>query len=1514
MKRKNLLLILLLALGVPLAMNAQTQLPFSEDFNLVPVGGLPTGWTSSVITGQGTVEVVQQANPIRQYLAFAVTRLDNNNLAGLQVMLPANTAGNWYKTVSFKLMAGVNAGTFQMGYLTPNNNVLPPTTTWTPLATYNASDFTPGTWQTFTVPVALATGQILCFRTNTTTANTAWAIDDFSISDEGLVLTNLAANASQNSATITWDANLASNWQLHYRALGEINWSTSQPATTNSYTLADLQPGTTYEVQVRARTRQNAQWFYSEWSETLNFATAAPAHVPYPGQNQEIFYELHTNMPYIFLPDNWDGAVSPVGQGKIQMHYEAPNPSFPNYKEGWLRMEVTGNPGMNNPVTITTALPVFDRPVNLLKTRLLIKPSSIVNTHCGNLSLGYITGNDLSTFTTLETYSAQGYSTTDYTLVEKVITGIPANARLAIRYSANYVNQRNSYWDVDYYQDADGMVSEIVPTNFQLTSSTDTEASFSWDVVTGVTYEIQCKTYDKGKNEWGEWTSLGEVSTNSYTLENLDRRYRYYLRVRVVGYDDQNDPYYGSIYTDEVSVFPGEEMVTEFPYEEDFVLPNGSVYEADRNNLYKLSHQWYYHNDSPSEDLIYNEEYSYGSYYYSYVYKYLPNDSVQDIIFYVGREGGGYDPEPQYAISPKIENLSEKQMTFMGVGRQYGGGVPAYSCPIEVGVMTDPLDISTFELIQTISSGTQTVFFDDFSGGDAHIAFKVPVSERPNYLRLCSVIVEEAPICRPVRNFVVVDGSVTETSIGISWEGRNDTWQLQYRHVASAGDEEPWQSTIINAKQYTITGLSANTHYQVRVRSYCSEQEQGDWSDVLDILTDCSSTFQSIPYCEDFEFVQEGDVPPCWTPYESPVHPELTHTPTVVRFSGENVLHFHNDYSPTLFNGSQSSIYLPKMTNLNHLKIRIKASFEDNNPDANIAQLCIRLCRDINNPYGDGNTIGIEWIGRGDVGIKTYEIYTHTDITEGWIELYTQSEGWANQDWETNVRVFSIEVTEAVQYNKHFTGAISTSWDNYNNWDPVGIPTAEDNVYLNDGLNVIIPANLDAAVNAIDFDSEKTTLTIKDGGSLKFNQGQSHYIGAQNYKILNVTMEKNVQAYTPGTNDHYCLLAVPASNFNDHVIYSLDFFTNSVADPNYINTDLYTFDPSQELEWRNWKINPLFLNWGYGALYASAVDKQLSFNIRTVVPADFPIDVTQPVNNPNATFYRWALLGNPYTCEAYIRDASLQVVIDDVTQYWYFPYYITNAAGDALVLAPSSRPIKPMEGVFVQGWETGITHYMFTPEIETPNRGQSFDLTVRKANTRSADVLDRARIQLGEGFDFEHCDLLFSPNRLYIPSGDKQLSVAHAGTIGEMPLNFEAAANGTYTIAFEAEDLDFSYLHLIDNLTGTDIDLLCQPEYTFDARYSDYPSRFRVLFEANNDPTEGPGADETVVFAYFSNGNLVVSYDGVATLQLIDVTGRVISSEQINGCTETRINAAPGVYILRLISDDKVKVQKIVNK
>ena len=47
---------------------------------------------------------------------------------------------------------------------------------------------------------------------------------------------------------------------------------------------------------------------------------------------------------------------------------------------------------------------------------------------------------------------------------------------------------------------------------------------------------------------------------------------------------------------------------------------------------------------------------------------------------------------------------------------------------------------------------------------------------------------------------------------------------------------------------------------------------------------------------------------------------------------------------------------------------------------------------------------------------------------------------------------------------------------------------------------------------------------------------------------------------------------------------------------------------------------------------------------------------------------------------------------------------------------------------------------------------------------------------------------------------------------------------------------------------------------------------------------------------------------------MIDVNGRILSSESINGCANVNVDAAAGVYMIRLVNGENVKVQKIIVK
>ena len=141
--------------------------------------------------------------------------------------------------------------------------------------------------------------------------------------------------------------------------------------------------------------------------------------------------------------------------------------------------------------------------------------------------------------------------------------------------------------------------------------------------------------------------------------------------------------------------------------------------------------------------------------------------------------------------------------------------------------------------------------------------------------------------------------------------------------------------------------------------------------------------------------------------------------------------------------------------------------------------------------------------------------------------------------------------------------------------------------------------------------------------------------------------------------------------------------------------------------------------------------------------------------------------------------------------------------------------------------------------------------------------------------------------------------------VSTIPVNFKAENNGTYSLSLNSENVAFSYLHLIDNLTGNDTDLLKTPSYTFEAKTTDYESRFKLVFVCGD-------ANDDNDFAFNSNGSWVINNEGHATLQVIDITGRILKSESINGCASFNVNAASGIYMLRLNNGNEVKVQKIV--
>ena len=432
----------------------------------------------------------------------------------------------------------------------------------------------------------------------------------------------------------------------------------------------------------------------------------------------------------------------------------------------------------------------------------------------------------------------------------------------------------------------------------------------------------------------------------------------------------------------------------------------------------------------------------------------------------------------------------------------------------------------------------------------------------------------------------------------------------------------------------------------------------------------------------------------------------------------------------------------------------------------------------------------------------------------------------------------------------------------------------KNSVVLLDGENEIelwSPASVvssweEATIDLTQYMGQNITLAFKYEG----NNAHGWYVDDVEVSVVSyVTITKDIVGYGENAGGYY-LIASP-------VIEDVNAEQAGMVTESF---DLYAFNQAGDQEgkqWFNYEANSFDLVQGKGYLYASESDTQITFTGTPYEDDTFDVELSySEVEN----LAGWNLVGNPFNGMAYLADGR--------------DFYTMNDGGTAIVAATSSS-IEAMEGIFVIA-EPNDAVLTFT--TTAPDNGK-MALALNLTNNRN--LIDRAIVRFDSERQLPKFQLFENSAKLYIAQGTKDYAVVASEGIGEMPVNFKAANNGTYTISFSAENVEFSYLHLIDNLTGNDVDLLANPSYTFDANTSDYSSRFKLVFATSN-------SSDSSEFAFVSDGNVIVNGEG--TLQIIDMMGRVVRTEQINGMSSIKLNAAAGVYVLQLND----KTQKIVIK
>ena len=193
---------------------------------------------------------------------------------------------------------------------------------------------------------------------------------------------------------------------------------------------------------------------------------------------------------------------------------------------------------------------------------------------------------------------------------------------------------------------------------------------------------------------------------------------------------------------------------------------------------------------------------------------------------------------------------------------------------MEVGVMSDPYDLSTFESVQVFSIAQYDTWQDvtvDFrntalTGTNRHIAFRqVGVHSSNMAMWLDNLVIYQADDCDAPSNLTASD--LTATSATISFEPSHSS-SSQWEYVACASGVFPNTQApmVTDNTSFVVDNLTSGQTYRIFVRTVCGSNGLSEWSVPLEITPDCGIISQ-LPYTESFDTYgtnSETAFPDCW--------------------------------------------------------------------------------------------------------------------------------------------------------------------------------------------------------------------------------------------------------------------------------------------------------------------------------------------------------------------------------------------------------------------------------------------------------------------------------------------------------------------------------------------------------------------------------------------------------------------------------------------------------------------------
>lgn len=211
-----------------------------------------------------------------------------------------------------------------------------------------------------------------------------------------------------------------------------------------------------------------------------------------------------------------------------------------------------------------------------------------------------------------------------------------------------------------------------------------------------------------------------------------------------------------------------------------------------------------------------------------------------------------------YAATPEVAGTPLDQLRV-----RFRGYTTTATSAIEVGVMTNPADYSTFVAVQTITPNTlstweeRTVDLASYTGAGKFVALRAPQGTS-TYYYIDNFNLEIIPGCTAPTTTVNVAANTLD--IQMTGAASAQAWEIIVSQSSTPDTVGAAFAGTTTSNSLAVPVQSSTTYY-VHVRSLCEDNNTSSWNTTT-VTTPCPT--YNIPYAEDFS----GQFPPtCWERY-----------------------------------------------------------------------------------------------------------------------------------------------------------------------------------------------------------------------------------------------------------------------------------------------------------------------------------------------------------------------------------------------------------------------------------------------------------------------------------------------------------------------------------------------------------------------------------------------------------------------------------------------------------------------